>query len=730
MKVSRYIILFFIAHTVLVVGLFAQTRGKLYGSIRDSHTGEPIEKACIFLEPSKMGAETAVDGSYFIPELPPGTYKLTVMMMGYESITGKIIKIEPGESKELNFLLQPTVLNYPDKIVVSATRTNSLSSEVPSSVDVVERELIELVNPQNVAEVLKNVQGVFIKDYGGLGGTKTISLRGSSAEQVLVLLDGQRLNDAQSGQVDFSTLSMEGIEKIEVVRGGNSALYGADAVGGVINIITRKGSEDYPVSGAVRYLLGSFGSHSYESSLNFRKEKLGGSVGYKKLTSQGNFPYTDLDGTKKYKQNNDINSDDFFSRLYLSLGDPHYQKQLEFSYKYYWSERGSPGTIELPYYHARLWNRNEQFNGVISGKVFNFRNDFRLQTYAHHLKYRYRNDEGLVAVDSRYKNRTLGSEAQLQTILTSAVVLTYGLGYRHDALQSPEFPEDHFRNSYFLFVQEESSFNFGKSSLLKSISFVSALRFDSFSDFKNHFSPKMGGVFNFGENWRTSIKWNIGLSYRAPNFNELYWPPDAWTKGNPDLKAENGFDWDLGLRFRYPIFYGLALDISYFNITLNDLILWQSVGQIWMPLNVDKARNQGVEWSVTAEPVRKWLSVNVNYTLLDARNLSEAPTVKNKFLVYRPKNSLNISLMSSWWIFTLKYDFQYVGRRFINPANTIYLKSYNTSDVIFTASTKYKRWQPQWSLQIKNIFDEQYEIIRYQPIPGREIRFTVGISLN
>jgi outer membrane cobalamin receptor len=120
----------------------------------------------------------------------------------------------------------------------------------------------------------------------------------------------------------------------------------------------------------------------------------------------------------------------------------------------------------------------------------------------------------------------------------------------------------------------------------------------------------------------------------------------------------------------------------------------------------------------------------MNYTFLDARNLSDEPNTYDKILVYRPKHSLNISVSSNWSVFTLKYDFQYIGQRYTNPANTLYLEAYQTSDLVLSARLHYQDWQPQLSFQIRNIFDEQYEIIRYQPIPGREFRFTIGILLN
>ena len=159
MKSFGYLKLLLLFQLLFVYPLSAQGKGKLYGSITDASTGAPIEKACIYLEPSRNGAETTLDGTYYISELPSGTYKLTVMMMGYESITGKTVQIQSGDSRELNFSLKPTVLNYPEKIVVTATRGNSLISEVAASVDVIDLDLIELTNPQNMGEVLKNIQG-------------------------------------------------------------------------------------------------------------------------------------------------------------------------------------------------------------------------------------------------------------------------------------------------------------------------------------------------------------------------------------------------------------------------------------------------------------------------------------------------------------------------------------------------------------------------------------------
>ncbi len=704
--------------------------GGIYGYILDRNTGKPIEQACVVLDPDSIGAETNSDGIYFIPKIPSGRYELRVVMIGYETMSEHSVMIQPDESREMNFFLKPIILTGSDEIVVTATRGKSMTNEVPASVDVISMEKIELLAPQNMAEVLENVQGVFIKDYGGIGGNKTISLRGSSSEQVLVLLDGQRLNDAQSGQVDFSSISLEGVERIEVVRGGNSALYGADAVGGVINIITNKKHDREGISGSLKMMNGSFQSLSIEPALKIRYNKFGGSLSYKYLSSEGDFTYKNLEGRDEKLKNNDIIAQDLFARFYYLFDDSLFQRTLNFSYKYYDSERGSPGNIELPYRSARLWNTNQQFNTTFSGKVFNLMNDFQVQAYAHTGNSRYKNDEGLVPIDSRYDNGTYGLETQMQSIFTAGQLITYGAGYRNDWLNSEEFADDHTRDSYYIFLQNETEIKMKNHYPVKSLTFVPAVRLDGFSDFGSHVSPKIGGVINFGHSWQTSLKWNAGLSYRAPNFNELYWPEDAWTKGNPDLKAEHGYDWDAGIRLRYPILNVIALDVTYFDVHMNDLILWQSTGQLWMPLNVDKSRNRGIEASISLSPVAKRIMLNANYTFLDARNLSDDLTTKDKYLVYRPRHTFNTAVTINYRNLTLKYDFQYVGKRYVNPANTKFMEAYGNSDLTVAYVQDFDNWTSNLSFQVKNLLDERYQIIQYHPLPGREMRINLGISIN
>lgn len=710
----------------------AQRNNQISGRVVDTRTREPLVTVNVYLKDTYLGAITDGNGNYTITRIPAGDYMLVVDMIGYQNVTKGPLHLTSGDAVQINFALEEKQIVFNRPVTVTATRGKSIATEIPSSVDVITLETLELRNPDNIAEALENVQGVYIKDYGGLGDLKTISLRGSTSAQVLILLDGQRINSAQNGQVDLSTISVEGVERIEVVRGSNSAIYGADAVGGVVNIITKRHGESQGFSGSVSSMVGSFGSRSYESSLLYAKGGQSASLSSKWMSADGDFSYTDLYGGREKRLNSDFTSTDLFAKYRMEFGDPFYQKNMEISWKYFTSERGSPGGIDVPYFEARSENTNQQFNYLFTGKVFNLLNDIRVQGYLHTGVSTYDNDEGLVAVHSFFNNRAYGTEVQMHSVLTEWQVFTYGVGTRYDWLEAGSFPNFKKRLSYNFFALSETSIMFSQKRFLKSVYIVPSLRYDGTDDFGDTFSPKVGAVVNFdlGHQWLSTFKFNIGASYRAPTFNDLYWPEDAWTKGNPDLRPESGGDWDVGIRLQYPILGGLYFESTYFSNEMDNLIVWQESAGLWSPQNVDRSRTQGVETTLSLNPIPRIVTASINHTYLHATNLSDERTVKGKYLVYRPRHTVNASVDITYGMATLTYQFNYTTRRYVKPSNTIWLDPYEVSDVVLSIRQRIHNLRPKVSLQVKNMFDEEYQLIRHHPVPGREYRLTLGIDFK
>jgi len=704
--------------------------GQIYGSVQCTKSATALVAVNVYLKNTHIGSATDKNGFYTIEKIPAGKYEIVVEMIGYRQLQRKFVSIYPGENLELNFKLQPVTIVFDNGITVTATRGHSLITEVPASVDVINSDAIESKNAQNVAEALQNVKGVFVKDYGGLGNTKTISLRGSTAGQVLVMLDGQRLNNPQTGQVDLSMISMEGIERIEVVRGGNSALYGSDAVGGVINLITKKSDrENQEVTGSFKVGTASFGTGTIEPSVKFKKMNSSVFASFKYLESKGNFDFVDNYGNEKTRLNSDIISRNYYVSWDQNFGDPHYQRNFSISLKHYNSSRGTPGTIEPYYYNARMWDKNNQANVIYSGKIINLFNDIRLQLYYHDSYNRYKNDETSQIIDSEFFTQTRGNEIQMKSVIGPQVSMTYGTGLRYDWMKNPQIKQENERKSYYLFLLNESILCV--NNILQTISFVPSLRYDYNSDYTNKVSPKLGMVMNFGEAWKSSLKFNIGKSYRAPTFNDLYWPEDTWTKGNPELEPEYGSDWDVGIRLQYPILNGIYIESSYFENRMNRLILWQEEKGFWTPQNVNKSRIQGLENSIQIEPVRDFLDITANYTFLDARNLSDEINEYNKILIYRPKHTVNIGVNFKYKILNAGYQFNYTSRRYTNPTNVWAnsLDPYFVSDLSISFKPTFSSVKMNFSFQIKNIFNEDYRIIKNMPIPGREYRFSVKTTI-
>jgi outer membrane cobalamin receptor len=699
----------------------------LQGYVLEKRTKIPVSDTYIFLNPGDRFTTSNQSGEYKISEIPAGKYTIEIKRVGYKLDGLYQIDVDSGEviRKEIN--LVPMVYSATDAIVVSATREKSTTMDIPHAMSLVPESLISLQSPLNSSEILNNIQGTFIKDYGGLNGLKTISMRGSSAEQVLVMLNGKRLNNPQTGQIDLGTLLLDGIERVEILRGGSSAIYGADAVGGVVNLITAQNKKSERFDASFNFLGGSFKTRSFGANLGLDIEWIKAELGYDRSKSDGDFSYEDLDGNEKKRQNNDITSHNVFADIFIHPGQSPVLSDIELLYQYYTSERGSPGSLEFASTTARQWDTRQNVQITLKGQVFNPLHKYQVQGFWRNDKTRFEEPEGFFATDARNRSTTYGLETHIRSTLSAAHALTYGVGLRKEAMQSNQFPSDHERDLDYFFLQDESNFDLALSQLPFEFDLIPAVRFDQYSDFGSRWSPKIGANLKFISEWQGAIKINAGSNFRAPTFNELYWPESAWSSGNPDLKPERGIDWDAGINLRFPALLHLKFDLVYFDIRMKDLIQWQTIDGFSRPANVNKSRNMGIELGSSIQFIENLVNLSGNYTYLDARNKSENEK-NNHYLTYRPRHSLNLTFNLNWKFFSFNYDFRHVGRRFTDEENTHELAPYDISDITFRFNPYFSDLHPSLSFQVKNIFDVNYEILRYQPLPGREYRIRLEIG--
>ncbi|BFN38241.1 TonB-dependent receptor plug domain-containing protein [Fidelibacter multiformis] len=573
-------------------------------------------------------------------------------------------------------------------------------------------------NCDNVGDALQTISGVSVNSSG------EISLRDVSASKVVVIMDGQRLNTPGSVGVNVASLPITNIEKIELLRGGRSAQYGADAVGGVILITTKTETESIkPMNYGFQVSYGSYNRQTYNINHSYNKKRLNTFISLQRDLWDGDFPYTDYYGNEKILKNNEQSSYNLFAKAGYRLAEG---KNLSLSTNWYNADNGTPGMIDNPTPNARLRYDNKSYNLTYDQAVL-FR-DFNLKAQSYFLDYETKFDDPDAlggGTHSDHDNYALGLELQQGGTIGEFLNVSYGYSYRNDRIESTDVGEK-TRNTHSAHTSFTGILPLGGfiSQLESSI----ALRYDATSDFENALSPRLSlsavhqGVLNL------SLVSHIAKSYKAPSFNDLYWPRDAFAVGNPNLMPEDGFNYDIGLTAGLK---GLSVSANYFRNEIDNLILWAQdpfMDNLWTPKNISETSTQGVETSGTLDLFNNSLVLNAEYTYMKALDKGPDPNRHNKYITYRPKNKLDLTSTIRFKGLEWNFMVHYVGLRYTNPANTLWLPQVTTYDT--NISYRFPLLKIQWAstLEVTNLMDENYMKVRGTAEPGRMYKITLGAN--
>ena len=486
-----------------------------------------------------------------------------------------------------------------EEYVVTASRTQTAKVDTPANVSTIDAAKIESRRYQDVAEALKDVPGAVVMDNGYGANEKSIILNGD--ERVLVLVDGRRVN------IDMGTITARSsfdlnllpdvrqIERIEVVKGHGGALYGSDAVGGVINIITKKTDHSY---GKVGF---SAGSHKYKEGkalYNFKEGKTGVSVSASKI-KQGYYKYKDVvtGSTKRWPDQSDYENEKVALRIDQELSDT---TNLSVGYNFSKFAGHSPYQATSTYLANSVFKKSNEFNAKYSWLVKDTDEGY-LQTY--YKKYSYFNAGGMDEKD-------FGLELQ-QSITTSANnKLVVGASYRNSKAENEiAYDESSIHN---LAIFANNMWEFAPTWTLNT-----GARWDKHSKAGSKTTLSAGLNKKFDENSHAYLNW--GQVFKAPTIDDLYYYSDSWGiyKGNPNLNPEKGETFTLG--------YGTKLNdktdinISYFYSDLDDAIDWYKNGTMNEVKNIHKQKKNGLELSVTHELNNNW-DLEASYTYVRVRN--------------------------------------------------------------------------------------------------------------
>ena len=642
---------------------------------------------------------------------------------------------------------------------VTATRPVELPEAPASFATVIEAENYA-GEEETVAGLLKDAAGVQVRSFGGPGQRSEISIRGSTGQQVIILLDGVRLNTAQSGTVDLSTIPLAIVDRIEVSRGGGSTQAGSGAIGGVVNVVTKR------PSGASRTTVsvsgGSFSSWRGSASHADRAGDLDYALSYSGFTTKGDWHFQSLEvqpagqdpspSRELERINNAVGSHSGLFQLGADLAPG---LRLSGFDQLYFVSRGQPGPDGNPEApdggqsrgaHERRTRNVAQLKLAAEGWE-RLPDWLRLESQASYLYERSRfhepePDVGL-PIDTRQRNRSAGwrSLAEIEHDAFGIEHLAWlALDVRYDSLSSSE-EGFHNRWSTAVLLRDEVGLFAGRLTL------VPSLRWDYSDDFGSEWIPHVGVIFS-PLSW-LRFKANGERSYRVPDFDELFFPDKGFIRGNPNLKPERAWNADVGFEVGVaklgPV-ENLQLQVAYFYQDISNSIVFQQISlDTVAPTNTNDATVRGFELAAGLG-LLGWLRLSANWTHQDAKlDRAQLPEAEGLFpaILQFPGTALpgqaddeyvvRAQLGPESGLFKLVAERRHTSRLHLSFTDAPSLRPRTVYDLSASLDVT-QLWRPASrgfpdkliaSVAVNNLTDESVRDSVGFPQPGRELWFGV-----
>lgn len=576
-----------------------------------------------------------------------------------------------------------------DDMVVTATRSPQPIGNLVADVSIIPAADIRAAGQSTLVELLQTQPGVEISSNGGPGASASVYLRGANAGHTLVLIDGMRVGSATTGSTALENIPLDQIERIEILRGPASHLYGSDAIGGVIQIFTRSGKGTPTANFSAG--IGSFNTQTLSAGY-------GGELGDNRFSIQAG--HRESDGISSY-----------------APGNPSYSGQNQ--------DKDGHRNTNLSIKLARTLAAGHEIG------VDGFASQGRSHYDGYSSSIDYYRDQSLSTFNVYSKNRINDHWQSLVRISTGAdhsseysavkdVINTdqNQFLWQNDldvgpgtALLGVERLEQKVSgtSAYSVSSRTIQSWFAGYQAQAGQHRFQANLRNDDNSQFGSHATGHFGYGYQLAPQWRVGA--GLGSAFKAPSFNDLYWP----NAGNPDLRPERSRNKEASLHYDGGMHHFSAV---YFDNQVSDLIAWMPIAPgswTWKPANVNEASLRGI--TLSGATILGDFRLDANLTLQQPEDSNTGKT-----LINRAEKHGTVKLGRELGAWKLAGEWVFSGDRYGDAGNTLKMGGYG----LLNASASYAL-NKTWTFQARanNLFDRQYELARGYNTPG--VNVFVGV---
>jgi vitamin B12 transporter len=553
---------------------------------------------------------------------------------------------------------------------ITVTANRMPASNVLVATTVISRDDIERLQITDLPSLLSRQAGIDFSVNGGLGKTSSIYMRGTNSDHVLFLVDGVKWHSATLGSTSIQDFPVEQIERVEIVRGPRSGLYGSEAIGGVIQIFTRKGQQGFTPYAKVAY--GSHDTKQVAAGLSGGTEATSYSLSVNHQSTEGINAKTDKNPDKDGYRNNSVSA-----KLAHQLTE-----SLSFAANFMHADARNEYdgfTTANDYYADSVqqivgadmnWRVSDDWN--VKMQIAESRD--KSQNYTNHVS--------TSVINTQYRFASLINTVNFSENHT----FNLGLDYGEDKVESTNDYAETSRDNKALFASWQAQFD--KQSWLLSA------RYDDNEAFGSHNTGTAEWGVWLQDNLQFSL--NYGTAFKEPTFNDLYWPAGLFFQGNPDLQPEKSNSFGMNIN-GYHNWGSWGLHV--YNSSIRNLIVYQ-FAQI-QNVNVDRASISGIEFE-TATKLAGW-DIGFNASVLDPKD-----DATGNLLPRRAKRFANLHVDKNWGDWSIGASWKVSSYRYDDAANTTRLSGYGIVDLRAGYQLN-KDWLIQASFT--NVFDKEYQTV-------------------